>query len=63
VALRECLRLHRHNDDNLLSIMGLALEARRFHMIYPFMENRTLKDYIVDIHKVGQWFFIHKVGR
>ena len=53
-ALRECLRLHRHNDDNVMSIMGLALDKERFHMIYPYMQNRTLKDHIVDTKKVGK---------
>ncbi|KAK7109536.1 hypothetical protein V1264_013564 [Littorina saxatilis] len=50
-ALRECLRLHRHSDDNVLSITGLALDKERFHMIYPYMLNRTLKDHIVDANK------------
>ena len=53
-ALRECLRLHRHSDDNVLSIIGLALDKDRFHIIYPYMQNRTLKDHIVDAKKVGE---------
>nr|KAG5698064.1 hypothetical protein BaRGS_016712 [Batillaria attramentaria] len=50
-ALRECLRLHRHSDDNVLSIMGLALDKQKFHMVYPYMQNRTLKDHIIDTNK------------
>ena len=57
-ALRECLRLHRHSDDNVLSVIGLALDQERFHIIYPHMQNRTLKDHIVDSKKVGESGFL-----
>ncbi|XP_076461007.1 uncharacterized protein LOC143293708 [Babylonia areolata] len=50
-ALRECLRLHRHGGDNVLSVLGLVVQRDRFLLLYPHMANRTLKDHIVDSSK------------
>ncbi|KAL8622355.1 hypothetical protein ACOMHN_041683 [Nucella lapillus] len=50
-ALRECLRLHRRGGDNVLSVLGVALDTDRYHIVYPRMHNRTLKDHIIDSSK------------
>ncbi|XP_071089652.1 uncharacterized protein [Haliotis cracherodii] len=47
-ALRECLRFKPYDDEYLLTIKGIGLDKKRFYILYPYMENRTLKDHIVD---------------
>ncbi|XP_067657900.1 uncharacterized protein [Haliotis asinina] len=47
-ALRECLRFKSYDDESLLTIKGIGLDKRRFYILYPYMENRTLKDHILD---------------
>ncbi|XP_046558158.1 uncharacterized protein LOC124267286 [Haliotis rubra] len=50
-ALRECLRFKPYDDESLLTIKGIGLDKRRFYILYPYMENRTLKDHVLDSKK------------
>ncbi|ESO96833.1 hypothetical protein LOTGIDRAFT_56170, partial [Lottia gigantea] len=39
------------SHTNVLSIHGIGLEKCKFHILYPFMKNRTLKDFVSDENK------------
>ncbi|XP_050397580.1 uncharacterized protein LOC126815730 [Patella vulgata] len=51
VALKECIRFRTLKDTNILNIYGIALEKHKFHILYPYMHNRTLKDHVSDTEK------------
>ncbi|KAK6185769.1 hypothetical protein SNE40_007926 [Patella caerulea] len=50
-ALRECIRFRALKDINILNIYGIGLEKHKFHILYPYMHNRTLKDHVSDTEK------------
>ncbi|XP_041368762.1 hepatocyte growth factor receptor-like isoform X2 [Gigantopelta aegis] len=46
-VLREALRLRKHVSGSTHRIYGIGLDNKYFYLLYPYMENRTLKDHIV----------------
>ena len=52
-ALGECLRLRRYNHPHVLSIFGVGVDQRRFHILYPHMAQGTLKALVAETGKVS----------
>ncbi|XP_053406726.1 tyrosine-protein kinase TXK-like isoform X2 [Mercenaria mercenaria] len=45
--LLECTGLQDFDNDNVLRMKGIAVDAKNIYIIYPAMSNKTLKDYLI----------------
>ena len=50
-ALLECTKLRDFNNHNVLRMIGIVIDANNVYVLYPEMEKRTLKQFLVTCRK------------
>ncbi|WAR21485.1 hypothetical protein MAR_015459, partial [Mya arenaria] len=45
--LKECIRFRDSINENILKMIGIAVDAKSVYILYHEMENRTMKEYYI----------------
>ncbi|KAL5016831.1 hypothetical protein ScPMuIL_006420 [Solemya velum] len=50
-GLADYIRMRDFDDENIMKFYGIAVDSRKFYLLYPMMDNRSLKEHLIDATK------------